>query len=137
MDLNFELYALYRDRGEYPQAKTHLALSQQYKHFSNVRNQALYHHEMARLEYQLGNYRSAYHQMDTLSSLLDSIYQKDVTTKVLNYEQQYKTAEKENRILRLEAENRQQELKISKTQWWALSLGCGLLLALCVTYFSW
>ncbi|PPL03523.1 tetratricopeptide repeat-containing sensor histidine kinase [Parapedobacter indicus] len=137
MDLNFELYALYRDLGEYQRAKTFLALSHQYKHFSNVKNQALYHHEMAHLERHLGNYRSAYHQMDTLSSLLDSIYQKDVTTKVLNFEQQYKTAEKENRILRLEAENRQQELKISKTRWWALSLGCGLLLALCVTYFSW
>jgi len=137
MDLNFELYAFYRDLGDYRRAKTYLALSHRYQHFNNIKNLALYHHEMAHLEDQLGNYRSAYHQMDSLTTLLDSLYQKDVATKVLNFEQQYKTAEKENRILRLEAKNRQQELKIAQTRWWALSLGGGLLLALCVTFFSW
>lgn len=137
MDLNFELYALYRDLGEYQRAKTYLSLSHLYKRFSNIKNNALYHHEMAHLEYQLGNYRSAYHQMDTLSALLDSVYQKDVATKVLNFEQQYKTTEKENRILRLEAENRQQELAIAKSHWWRLALGAGLLLALSIAFFSW
>lgn len=138
MDLNFELYALYRDLGEYQAARTYLASSRAwYDDFNNVKNRALYHNEMARLEYQLGDFRSAYHQMDTLRTLLDSIYQEDVNSKVLNFEQQYKATERENRILRLEAKNQQQELKIARSRWWGVALGAALLLALSIAFFSW
>ncbi len=68
---------------------------------------------------------------------MDSIYQKDVSTKLLDLEQQYQTKEKENKILRLETKNKQQELAIAKSRWWELALGAGLLLAVCVAYFLW
>lgn len=66
---------------------------------------------------------------------MDSIYQRDVATKLLNFEQQYETAEKENRILRLETKNKQQELVIAKNRWWRLILGAGLVLVACLAYF--
>src|SRR5690606_25806595 len=78
-----------------------------------------------------------YEQLDTASTIMDSIYQKDLATKVLNLEKQYKAAEKENRILRLETKNRQQELAIVKSRWWELSLAAGLALAVFVAYFWW
>lgn len=137
MDLNFEAHALYRDLGEYQAAKKYLVLSNTHRPFPNIQNTALYHQQMANLEYQLGNYRSAYHQMDTLRMDLDSIYEKGMATRILNLEKQYKTAEQENRILRLEAANRQQELAIERSRWWAFVLGTGLLLTLCIIIFSW
>ncbi|WP_353196474.1 sensor histidine kinase [Parapedobacter defluvii] len=137
MDINFELHALYRDLGEYRTAKKYLSMSNAHRPFHSLKNSALYHHEMAKLDYQLKNYQEAYLHMDSLRTVLDSIYEKDATTKVLNLEKQYKTAENENRILRLEAENRQQELAIAKSHWWGLALGAGLLLALCIAFFSW
>lgn len=135
-DLNFELYALYRDLGDYKKAKHYLSLSDQTRPFELLRNMALYHYEMAKTEYQLGNFKSAYWQMDTLNVLLDSFYVTDLATKIQSLEVQHATAEKENEILRLEADNRQQELKIAKTRSWALVLGGGLLLALSVIFFT-
>src|SRR5699024_5199110 len=98
---------------------------------------AIYQREMAELEYRLGNYKTAYSYMDSLRITKDSIYQRDVTTKLLEFEQQYKTTEKENRILRLETKNKQQELAIAKNRWWGLALGAGLILAVLLAYFWW
>ena len=137
MDLNFELHLLYKERGDYALAKHYLELSNQYRPFHMLRSIALHHYEMAQLEYHLRNYKSAYEQLDTASTIMDSIYQKDLATKVLNLEKQHKAAEKENRILRLETKNKQQELAIAKSRWWELSLAAGLALAVFVAYFWW
>src|SRR5699024_1355814 len=80
---------------------------------------------------------AAYYYMDSLKVTMDSIYQKDVSTKILDLEQQYQTKEKENQILRLETKNKQQELAIAKSRWWELALGAGLALAVFVAYFLW
>ena len=73
--------------------------------------------------------------MDSLRITKDSIYQRDVASKLLHFEQQYQAAEKENHILRLETKNRKQELSIARSQFWGLVLGVGLLLAVCTAYF--
>src|SRR5690606_8500056 len=137
MDLNYELHLLYKERGNYASAKHYLELSNQYRPYPLLRSIALHHYEMAQLEYHLRNYKSAYEQLDTASTLLDSIYQRDLATKVLNLEKQYKAAEKENRIIRLETKNNQQELAIAKSRWWELALGAGLVLAVFIAYFLW
>src|SRR5690606_26804024 len=98
-DLNFELSTFYRDLGEYQKAKEYLLLSNAPQPYSRLQNRALYQREMAQLEYHLGNFSAAYDYMDSLNMTMDSIYQKDVATRVLNFERQYETAEKENRIL--------------------------------------
>src|SRR5690606_4353926 len=134
-DLSFELSTFYRDAGEYKRAKEYLVLSNAYQPYARLQNRAIYQSEMAQLEYRLKNYKTAYGYMDSLRATMDSIYQKDVTTQVLNFEQQYETAEKENRILRLETKSKQQELAIAKSRWWTLALGAGLVLAVCVAYF--
>ena len=135
-DLHFELYALYRDLGDYEKAKRYLSLADQARPFELLRNMALYHYEMAKTEYQLGNFKSAYLQMDTLNVLLDSFYVTDLATKIQSLEVKHATTEKENEILRLEADNRQQELKIAKTRSWTFVLGGGFLLALAVIFFT-
>lgn len=137
MDLNFELHLLYKERGEYSLAKHYLELSNQHRPYPMLRSLALYHYEMAQLEYHLRNYKSAYDQLNIASTLMDSIYQKDLATKVLNLEKQYKATEKENRILRLETKNKQQELAIAKSRWWELVLAAGMVLAVFVSYFLW
>lgn len=134
-DLSFELSTFYRDAGDYKRAKEYLVLSNAYQPYARLQNRAIYQREMAMLEYHLKNYKTAYGYMDSLRVTMDSIYQKDVTTKVLNFEQQYETAEKENRILRLETKNKQQQLAIAKSRWWELALGAALVLAVCVAYF--
>lgn len=136
-DLNFELSTFYRDLGEYQKAKEYLLLSNAPQPYSRLQNRALYQREMAQLEYHLGNFSAAYDYMDSLNMTMDSIYQKDVATRVLNFERQYETAEKENRILRLETENRQQELAIARSRWWELVLAFGFILAVCIAFFSW
>src|SRR5690606_1861224 len=135
MDLNYELHLLYKERGDYALAKHYLELSNQQRPYPMLRSIALHHYEMSQLEYHLRNYKSAYEQLDTASTLLDSIYQRDLATKVLSLEKQYKTTEKENRILRLETKNKQQELAIAKSRWWQLALGAGLVLAASIAYF--
>lgn len=134
-DLSFELSTFYKDLGEYQEARKYLLLSNTYQPYSRLQNRAIYQREMAELEYHLGNYKTAYGYMDSLRMTKDSIYQRDVSTKLLNFEQQYETAEKENRILRLETKSKQQELAIAKSRWWTLALGAGLVLAVCVAYF--
>lgn len=136
-DLSFELSTFYKDLGEYQEARKYLLLSNTYQPYSRLQNRAIYQREMAELEYRLGNYKTAYSYMDSLRITKDSIYQRDVTTKLLEFEQQYKTTEKENRILRLEAKNKQQELAIAKNRWWGLALGAGLILAVLLAYFWW
>src|SRR5690606_18520881 len=134
-DLSFELSTFYKDLGEYQEARKYLLLSNTYQPYSRLQNRAIYQREMAELEYRLGNYKTAYGYMDSLRMTKDSIYQRDVSTKLLNFEQQYETAEKENRILRLETKSKQQELAIAKSRWGTLALGAGLVLAVCVAYF--
>ena len=134
-DLNFELSMFYRDSGAYQKARDYLLLSNSYQPYSRLQNRAVYQREMAALEYHLGNYKTAYAYMDSLRMTKDSIHQRDVAAKLLHFEQQYKATEKENRILRLETKNKEQELAIAKSRWWGLALGAGLLLAICVAYF--
>src|SRR5690606_18006177 len=136
-DLSFELSTFYKDLGEYQEARKYLLFSNTYQPYSRLQNRAIYQREMAELEYRLGNYKTAYGYMDSLGMIKDSIYQRDVTTKLLNFEQQYETAEKENHILRLETKSKQQELAIAKSRWWGLALGAGLVLAAFLAYFWW
>lgn len=136
-DLSFELSTFYKDLGEYQEAREYLLLSNSYQPYSRIQNKAIYQAEMAELEYRLGNYKKAYNYMDSLRLTKDSIYQRDVTTKLLEFEQQYKTTEKENRILRLKTKNKQQELAIAKNRWWRFVLGAGLILAVLLAYFWW
>lgn len=134
-DLSFELSTFYKELGDYHQARKYLLLSNTYQPYSRLQNRAIYQREMAELEYRLGNYKIAYGYMDSLIMTKDSIYQRDVSTKLLDFERQYETAEKENRILRLEAQNKQQELAIAQSRWWGLVLGAGFVLAMCIAYF--
>jgi len=136
-DLSFELSTFYRDLGEYRQAREYLLLSNDYQPYSRLQNRAVYQREMAQLEYHLGNYKTAYAYMDSLRITSDSIYQKDVAAKLLEFDQQYEAAEKENRILRLKTENKQQELAIAKSRWWEIVLAAGLVLTVFVAYFLW
>lgn len=136
-DLNFEMSSFYKDLGEYQKAKEYLVLSNTRQPYSRLQNRALFQREMAQLEYHLGNYKTAYGYLDSLRITMDSIYQRDVATKLLNFEQQYETAEKENRILRLETKSREQELTIARSRWWELALAFGLVLATCIASFLW
>src|SRR5690606_18937729 len=136
-DLSFELSTFYRDLGEYRQAREYLLLSNDYQPYSRLQNRAVYQREMAQLEYHLGNYKTAYAYLDSLRITSDSIYQKDVAAKLLEFEQQYEAAEKENRILRLKTKNKQQELAIAKSRWWEIVLAAGLVLTVFVAYFLW
>src|SRR5690606_28666114 len=76
-----------------------------------------------------------YGYMDSLLMTKHSIYQREVTAELLDVERQCETAEKENRILRLEAQNKQHELAIAQRRWWWLVLGVEYVLAMCIAYF--
>ena len=136
-DLNFELYAFYRDLGNYQKAKYFLDLSRQTQPYKLLKNMGLFHYEMAKTEYKLGNYKSAYWQMDSLANILDSLYLTDVATKIKSLEVQHATSEKENKILKLEASNRDKELQLATNRGWILIFGAGFILTLCIAIFAW
>src|SRR5690606_5738747 len=136
-DLNFGLFDFYNNLGDFKNAKRYLKLSYENRAFHILQNQVVYQWELAKIESKLGNYKAAYYYMDSLKVTMDSIYQKDVSTKILDLEQQYQTKEKENQILRLETKNKQQELAIAKSRWWELALGAGFVLAVFIAYFLW
>lgn len=134
-DLNFGLFDFYNNLGDFKNAKRYLKLSYENRAFSILQNQVVYQWELAKLESKLGNYKAAYIYMDSLRITMDSIYHKDVATKILDLEQRYQTKEKENRILLLKAKSKEQELAIVKSRWWEIALGSGLVLAILVAYF--
>ena len=136
-DLNFGLFDFYNNIGDFKNAKRYLKLSYENRAFSILQNQVIYQWELAKIESKLGNYKAAYYYMDSLKVTMDSIYQKDVSTKIIDLEKQYQAKEKENQILRLETKNKQQELAIVKSRWWEFSLAAGLILAVFVAYFWW
>lgn len=136
-DLSFEISMFYKESGQFQDAKRHLILSNTYQPYTRLQNRAIYQQEMAEIEFHLGNYKIAYNYMDSLRMTKDSIYQRDVTTKLLNFEQQYEKAEMENRILRLESQNKEQELAIAKSRWWRLVLVASLIITILLAYFWW
>lgn len=136
-DLNFEMYAFYRDFGDFQKAKHYLELSQQTRPYNMLRNIGLYHYEMAKTEYELQNYKNAYGHMDSVAIVLDSLYITDVATKIQKLELEHETTEKENEILRLQASNQSKELQLSKNRTWQLILGSGFILAISGALFTW
>lgn len=135
--LNYEFHLLYKDIGQYETAKKYLIRTQEIGRFDMGTNVGMYYRDRADIEFKLKNYKTAYIYKDSLYQEQENLYMKDLYGKILILEKQYKTAEKENQILRLEAQNRQQELKLAHSRWWELVLGGGLVFALCIAYFSW
>ncbi|PRY49199.1 signal transduction histidine kinase [Arcticibacter pallidicorallinus] len=136
-DINFEIYATYRDFGEFALAKKYLLTSSRYEPNKNLHNRLLLAREMANTEYRLGNYKRAYEQMQTYALGKDSLQEENMALKILELEKKYRTIEKENQILKLEDMNQKQALSMDKNKRWTILLTSGLLLALITAGFSW
>ncbi|RQP15255.1 MAG: hypothetical protein EAS52_15650 [Parapedobacter sp.] len=120
--LQFELYALYRDFKDFGAARKMLqAVSQSMKHPLD-HNRLLILNERASLEYDMGNYRTAFDSLRVAFILLDSLHKREQGLKVLDLEKKYQTVEKENELLRLRAESLRQEQAINRNRWWVYGL---------------
>lgn len=136
-DINFEIYATYRDFGEHALAKKYLITSSRYEPNKNLHNRLLLAREMANTEYRLGNYKRAFDQMKAYALGKDSLQKENMALKILELEKKYRTVEKENEILKLQDMNQKQTLSINETKQWTTLLASGLILALITAGFSW
>lgn len=136
-DLYFEIYATYRDFGEYAHAKKYLTIADRYAPTTNAHNLLLHQREMANTEYHLGNYKAAFEQMKAYALGKDTLQEENLALKILDLEKKYQTMEKKNEILRLQDTNQRQQLAIDKNRLWITLLIAGLMIAIIVTYFSW
>lgn len=134
----FELFYLYREFGEYEEAKKQLLKHAEMKFvFRSMRNRAIHHREMANLDFHLKNYREAYQHMQTYAVTKDSLYDSKRKQDLLELEQKFQLTERENEILKLQTTNQEQKLTILSTQWWKGASLVVLLFAACIAYFSW
>jgi signal transduction histidine kinase len=136
-DLNFEIYATYRDFNEYANAKKYLTIANRYEPYSNFHNRLLHQWEMANTEFQLGNYKTAFEKMKAYALSKDTLYEENLALKILDLEKKYQTIEKENQILKLQDANQKQQSAIDENKLLITILIAGLTIALVVTYFSW
>lgn len=136
-DIYFEIYATYRDWGEYDQAKRFLTIANLHAPHTTAHNRLLHHREMANTEYQLGNYKAAFEQMKAYALGKDTLKEGEMTLKILDLEKKYQTVERENEILRLKDTNREQQSAIDRNKLWIALLVAGLTTALTIAFFSW
>jgi len=136
-DINFEIYATYRDFGEYALAKKYLVIANRYEPNKNLHNRLLHAREMANTEYRLGNYKRAFEQMKAYALGKDSLQEENLALKILDLEKKYRTIEKENEILKLQDTNQKQVLSMDRNKRWTILLISGLVLALITAGFSW
>ncbi|WP_353186266.1 sensor histidine kinase [Parapedobacter lycopersici] len=136
-DIYFEMYAMYRDFGEYGNAKKYLLISNQYDPVQSTHNRLLHLREMANVEFKLGNFRAAYEQMEAYALGKDTFQQNNMALKIIDLEKQYESIGKENEILKLKDINQQQQMNIDRSRFWLVLLGAGLSIALIIAFFSW
>lgn len=136
-DINFEIYATYRDFGEHALAKKYLLISNRYEPNKNLHNRLLHARELANTEYRLGNFKAAFEQMKDYALGKDSLQEENMALKILDLEKKYRTIEKENEILKLQDINQKQVLAMDKNKRGTILLTSGLILALITAGFSW
>src|SRR5690606_33778093 len=136
-DLYFEIYATYRDWGEYLNAKKYLAIADTHVPHTISHNRLLHAREMAKTEYHLGNYKVAFEQMRDYALAKDSLQESETALKILDLEKKFQTVEQENEILKLQDANRRQQSAIDKNRLWIMLLVASLTIALTIAYFSW
>ncbi len=136
-DLNFEIYATYRDWKEYANAKKYLAIADTHGPHTISHNRLLHSRERAYTEYHLGNYKVAFEQMRDYTLARDSLQERETALKILDLEKKFQTVEKENEILKLQDANQRQQSAIDKSRLWIMLLIAGLTIALMIAYFSW
>ena len=136
-DLYFEIYATYRDWGEYVNAKKYLAIANTHGPHTIAQNRLLHSREMANTEYHLGNYKLAFEQMRNYALAKDSLQESETMLKILDLEKKFQTVEQENEILKLQDANRRQQSAIDKNRGWMMLLIASLTIALTIAYFSW
>ncbi len=136
-DLNFEIYATYRDWGAYADAKKYLTIADSHGPHTISHNRLLHTREMANTEYHLGNYRAAFELMRNYALATDSLQTSEMALKILDLEKKFQTVEHENEILKLQDANRRQQSAIDKNRLWIMLLVASLTIALTIAYFSW
>ncbi len=136
-DIYFEIYATYRDWGEYGSAKKYLTIANRHAPNTMVHNRLLHKREMANTEYQLGNYKAAFEEMKAYALGKDTLQEGELALKIRDLERKYQTVEQENEILKLQDTNREQQSAIDRNKLWIILLGASLTMALTIAYFSW
>lgn len=136
-DLNFEIYATYRDWGDYVNAKRYLLIADSHGPYAISHNRLLHAREMANTEYHLGNYKVAFERMRNYALMKDSLQESETAIKILGLEKKFQTVEQENEILKLQDANRMQQSAIDKNRLWIMLLVASLTIALTIAYFSW
>ena len=134
----FEKYALYKEIEDFPAAKTTLMESFELEKQSSLsHNRMLHLKELALIDSQLGNYPSAYQWLSNYVILADSVFEQRANLKILELEERYQSAEKENEILKLKSENQQQQLSLEENKLLLVLLLSILLIVLLLAFFGW
>ncbi len=136
-DIYFEMYAVYRDHGEYQSAKKYLKTANQYNPGAVTSDRLLHLREMAGIDYKLGNFKAAFEHMEAYALGKDTAHERNMALQIMDLEKKYETIEKENEILKLQDENQKQLLTINSNRIWIILLVAAFLMALITAFFSW
>lgn len=124
-------YQVYSEQGQFKKAKTLiLQLVNNPPTVAYRDNQNIYYYELSLTFARLGDYKKAYEWSVKTDKLDDSISATHVRAAIDDMEVKYRAAEKEKRIIRLEADKQQAILsgKNNRLVNWLLAAGCFLLL---------
>jgi len=133
----FELFQIYKETGRYQLAKYTLKTANQLESVNLAANRLLHLKEMAEIDYLLGNYKPAYQQLHAYVLEKDSIYMHDQTGKLVELGKKFETVEKENEILKLKADNQQQQIRLDQSRLVVISICAIAIVILIVTFYSW
>lgn len=117
-----ELGGIYRDQKLYK--KAHPYYAEFLEITKNIEDQSLRLtalKNMGRLENELGNYSQAFQNLNEYITLSDSLREVDVTQKILQLEKQFESAQKEQKITKLQLENERKEWQIKQNFLWILA----------------
>jgi Signal transduction histidine kinase len=136
-DVYFEIYAAFRDAGDYRNAKKNLQIANQYYQGATMHDRLLHMREMAVTEYKLGNLDAGFRLMEAYALGKDTLQERNIALKIIELEKKYKSVEKENEILKLQQVNNQQLQTINTNRLWMTMLLAALTVAVIITFFSW
>lgn len=132
---NLHKYQVYSDQKQFTKAKALiLHLANDPATFSYKENRRIYYYELSLTYARLGDFKNAYEwtlKTDRLSNSIDAAHEREAIDAM---ELKYQTAEREKKIILLEAENKQAVLsgKNNRLINWLLAFGCFLLLSIAI-----
>ncbi|MGX5819273.1 tetratricopeptide repeat-containing sensor histidine kinase [Chitinophaga lutea] len=131
-ELRFHLFELHFDQGRYEAARKTLQLAIDETPVDLEGNRMIYYMNMSQTYEKMGNLPKAYEWLKKFNGVRDSVYPERLKSELATIESKYNGAEKEKRIIQLQAEKQEAGMRSKNQRLMNWLLGSGGLLALAI-----